>query len=368
MNTNGQTSPELSPAGQSSPPRPLPDDVNPAWMFFELLFDRAVGAASPIAIWDKRTAMTAFFANPAEAAAYAIAMAEHGDVHFGAGLYRPDILRGRGTSDDVTAITSVWLDLDVHDPQVHPRNDLPLSCGEAMEFLDAFPLRPPIIVSSGHGLQAYWSFDEPWWLPTSTDRAAAADFLRRWGATVQSHAQQRGWQFDPVWDLARLLRVPGTTNWKTAPRRPVIMVSPCEEGPLLHHRREDIQRLFVPTTVAAPSEPAPPAAELPANIRVLLGRASLAANGWLFKKLWKGQWQEDYSSQSAADFAFCGMLAFWLKKPELIDAAFRASGLYRPKWDEKHYASGETYGEGTIRKILDGRTRFYNGPGSEDWR
>lgn len=31
-----------------------------------------------------------------------------------------------------------------------------------------------------------------------------------------------------------------------------------------------------------------------------------------------------------------------------IDKAFRQSGLFREKWDERHYASGRTYGKETV--------------------
>jgi hypothetical protein len=35
-----------------------------------------------------------------------------------------------------------------------------------------------------------------------------------------------------------------------------------------------------------------------------------------------------------------------------MDGRFRQSDLMRPKWDERHYANGETYGEHTITKAL----------------
>jgi putative DNA primase/helicase len=71
----------------------------------------------------------------------------------------------------------------------------------------------------------------------------------------------------------------------------------------------------------------------------------------------------NYTSQSEADMALCSCLAFWLNgSPTLIDAAFRESGLYRDKWDEKHHSDGRTYGEGTIQKAISGCTSFYEDP------
>ena len=61
-----------------------------------------------------------------------------------------------------------------------------------------------------------------------------------------------------------------------------------------------------------------------------------------------------YSSPSEADLALCTILSFWTKKkPGLIDSIFRQSGLYRPKWDEKHYSDGRTYGQETINTATE---------------
>ncbi len=63
-----------------------------------------------------------------------------------------------------------------------------------------------------------------------------------------------------------------------------------------------------------------------------------------------------------ADLALCSHLAFWLKNDTaLIDTAFRASGLFRPKWDKKHHADGSTYGQWTIKKALEGNREAYTG-------
>ena len=84
----------------------------------------------------------------------------------------------------------------------------------------------------------------------------------------------------------------------------------------------------------------------------LINRASNAENGDKFKRLWSGNWS-GYPSQSEADQALCNILAFWTGKDhERIDCLFRQSGLYRKKWDEKHYGDGRTYGEETIDKAI----------------
>jgi KaiC/GvpD/RAD55 family RecA-like ATPase len=83
-------------------------------------------------------------------------------------------------------------------------------------------------------------------------------------------------------------------------------------------------------------------------------KASTAKNGAKFSKLWAGDWQELYGSQSEADQALCCDLAFWTGRDvNRMDALFRQSGLYREKWEREDYrtktlhnaiaSTGETY-------------------------
>ncbi len=92
----------------------------------------------------------------------------------------------------------------------------------------------------------------------------------------------------------------------------------------------------------------------------LIRRAGLAENGVKFTRLWAGDWG-DYPSQSEADLALCTILAFWTKRhPARMDGLFRRSGLYRPKWDDKHGADGRTYGQITIDKAIAQTSQVWN--------
>jgi len=72
-----------------------------------------------------------------------------------------------------------------------------------------------------------------------------------------------------------------------------------------------------------------------------------------FQRLYSGQWQNDYPSQSEADLALCNKLAFWTNKDAgRMDLLFRQSGLMRPKWDERHFGDGRTYGQSVIEKAV----------------
>lgn len=88
----------------------------------------------------------------------------------------------------------------------------------------------------------------------------------------------------------------------------------------------------------------------------LLQKAMTANNGAKFKALWEGDWS-GYKSESEADLALCKILAFHCAGDKArISQLFKKSGLYRPKWNEPHFADGRTYGEGTIQKALCRKT------------
>jgi hypothetical protein len=82
-----------------------------------------------------------------------------------------------------------------------------------------------------------------------------------------------------------------------------------------------------------------PVVTLPPSLSDLevVRRASAAANGAKFSRLWAGDWS-GYPSHSEGDLALAALLGFWVG-PDLhrIDALFRQSGLMRPKWQRADY-------------------------------
>ncbi len=102
--------------------------------------------------------------------------------------------------------------------------------------------------------------------------------------------------------------------------------------------RELHEALFPPETPAEPIAAAPEDSTDALTDEEIIEKASQAANGEKFKKLWAGDWQGAYNSHSEADEALCCHLAFWTgKDPDRIDNLFRKSGLYRQKWDRADY-------------------------------
>lgn len=89
------------------------------------------------------------------------------------------------------------------------------SKGAILAHLESAPWpAPSVVVDSGGGIHGYWLLREPWVLDSDEARAAAEIVQRGW--------VQRVIGADPsVHDLVRILRIPGTLNFKYTPPRPV---------------------------------------------------------------------------------------------------------------------------------------------------
>lgn len=99
--------------------------------------------------------------------------------------------------------------------------------------------------------------------------------------------------------------------------------------------------------------PTPSSTTIDIDDASLVSMATRARNGAKVAPLWNGSWRGEYTSQSEADLALCNLLAFWTGRDGArMDSLFRQSGLMRDKWDQRHYASGNTYGTETINKAI----------------
>jgi putative DNA primase/helicase len=104
--------------------------------------------------------------------------------------------------------------------------------------------------------------------------------------------------------------------------------------------------------------PSPPTNAVIPNIEQVIAGCENARNGDKFRRLFGGD-TSGYPSQSEADLALCGIVAYWSAgQASLIDAAFRRSKLFRDKWDESR--GDQTYGQRTIAAALDGCTGYYD--------
>jgi hypothetical protein len=113
-------------------------------------------------------------------------------------------------------LKSLWLDIDV---KATPKGyaSPAEACRALAVFRKAVGLpRPSALIKSGGGLHIYWINKTPLTL----------DQWRPWADALKNAAERHGLRCDAgcTANAAQLLRVPGTWNCKTEPRRPVQLV------------------------------------------------------------------------------------------------------------------------------------------------
>ena len=76
-------------------------------------------------------------------------------------------------------------------------------------------------------------------------------------------------------------------------------------------------------------------------------------DGDLLRSLFNGENPKFGGDRNRNDLFFCNKIN-WANGNDLAqtDRIFRSSGRMRPKWDEKHYSNGDTYGQALLRKSV----------------
>ena len=138
----------------------------------------------------------------------ATALSDECSVWFGVGVRREKV-GGRGKAEHVESIPGLWVDIDIEGPNHKGAHALPKSLDEARSLIADFPIPPTAVVVTGGGLQAWWLLKEP-----LAVEDGAAELLTQWGHTWAELGRRRGWHVDNVFDLPRVMRLPGTFNRK----------------------------------------------------------------------------------------------------------------------------------------------------------
>jgi hypothetical protein len=115
------------------------------------------------------------------------------------------------SADNAATLKSVWLDVDAHGTGPHETPKAARKAIKAFVTQNSLPL-PQYLVFTGHGFQGFWTFEEAIskadWLPVAE--------------ALQDLAQRCQLGADPITaDAARILRVPGTYNFRD-PENPVL--------------------------------------------------------------------------------------------------------------------------------------------------
>lgn len=127
---------------------------------------------------------------------------------------RPDIPSGvRGGNEDAEYATCIAADCDVFGP-AHREADLPPSKEAVIELLSRLPHPPTFLVDSGYGIYAFWILKEPVRLDNDAIRDKVSGIWSGYGKFLIRMFREKGWKLDNVFDLARMLRAPGSKNFK----------------------------------------------------------------------------------------------------------------------------------------------------------
>lgn len=230
------------------------------------------------------------------------------DLYVGVSLFDKSFgQHSRGDATDSKGIVGLWIDVDIAD-DVHRKDGLPPTAEDARALISDMGVAPSVLIHSGHGYQAWWLFPEPWIFENEEERLEAAKLARRWNDTLRWRAAARKWVVDSTYDLARVMRIPGTMNRKAAPV-PVELIdnnakrfNPSELEELCvddgQVRAIDFRRTYEVGKLILDPKREPPLNKLEA----------LQQNVPEFRKVWEGS-RKDLSSPSERDLSLASFAA-----------------------------------------------------------
>lgn len=145
------------------------------------------------------------------------------DVYVTPCRFDPDREQGKASrrASDVVLVPGVWSDLDVKSDQ----ETLPQTEEELEQVLAALPEATILVDTGSGGRHAYWLFSIP-----CTDVERAKKLTTSWIIHISNEASKvlgREIKFDPVGDLSRVLKLPGTWRHPKPPiyqPRPVVLL------------------------------------------------------------------------------------------------------------------------------------------------
>src|SRR5258708_12245007 len=122
-------------------------------------------------------------------------------------------IKAKKSAAAALAVKAIWIDIDVEPGNDKKYQSVEEALAAAINFREAVGLPPfSAIVGSGGGIHLYWI----------SERALTPDKWRPYAEGLNAAAAQHGLKCDlPVTsDIARMLRVPGSFNYKQAQPRP----------------------------------------------------------------------------------------------------------------------------------------------------
>jgi hypothetical protein len=144
------------------------------------------------------------------------------NVFFGVAKYATDQNR---TKENVQGLKAFWLDIDCGETKAQPNAktgrpegyiDQATGLAALQRFCRTVGLPRPIIVNSGRGVHAYWALTGT---ITREQWEPVAERLRKLCTTHELYVD------NAVFEVARILRIPGTLNYKDDPPREVTVLA-----------------------------------------------------------------------------------------------------------------------------------------------
>jgi hypothetical protein len=203
---------------------------------------------------------------------------------------------------------------------------------QALNHIKALPLAASAIVDSGGGYHVYWFLQDTFMLDSDTARARADSNQKRWRDLIESD--------DDAKDLVRVLRIPGTYNFKKAYTPNYPSVSFVEINFDLTYALEDIEALLPDEPQPKVRQPRPRAtshtsgnSEPSINFDFGTFAERVAEASLCLKRLWATRW-EGYGTWLKIGMALyeLGDIGFELWKAGSQQSAKYHVGACEDKW------------------------------------
>lgn len=249
------------------------------------------------------------------------------DTYFGVGLRDANLGHYRqGKASQIAALPGLFIDVDLAAPGgVHAADreksakKLPATLDDAERILSIAPTLPTAVVHTGYGVHAYWLFPEPFVIQSESHRERARWILKAFQKKLIEAAARDGLHVDDTATLTRVLRLPGTKNFKRAsdPRDVVLLLTDgprssmeafeqaCWKGQRGKHVTE--AAVWKPGTA---SEVPIADAEWLGEVRTRLGRLHDAGRQQVLAKVLRGESFAEPGERDEKLMMVCSVIAF----------------------------------------------------------
>lgn len=246
--------------------------------FLEVLFGDAVSPEAKLVVFQETGKRADYFDNIPAAVAFTASVHHKTNTYFGVCLHdeakakaeskaKPEYARGCARS--ALVVGGVWMDIDIRSEK-HTKPRLAPSLNVIVDGLNGLPIKPSFLNTTGGGVHAWYMFREPWVLESDKERARAQSLVEGFQRYVDKACD---FAVDATWDLARVLRLPGSINLKH--KHPITVTCSQPFSPLPRYNPSDFDDYAAKPRSLIKIEPTQPlqidaAAEVPQKFLVLL--------------------------------------------------------------------------------------------------